>query len=157
GWKIFCTCPHTRTPFGSARTAARKSPSMGMGIPPHRPIGTLPGRGPAPSGRQARKGGSIRPTPRLVARSLGDDRTTSAAPSGADGPEAGSIPRAEPAGARLPLAKPRGEVRRMRRAWGRWLARVMIWLVGLSTWGAPLVGAVQASFLLGLESYARGW
>lgn len=45
----------------------------------------------------------------------------------------------------------------MRRAWGRWLARVMIWLVGLSTWGAPLVGAVQASFLLGLESYARGW
>lgn len=45
----------------------------------------------------------------------------------------------------------------MRRAWGRWMARLMIWLLGLSTLGAPGTAAVQASFLLGLESYARGW
>lgn len=45
----------------------------------------------------------------------------------------------------------------MRRAWGRWVARVMIWLLGLSTLGTPVAAAVQASFLLGLESYARGW
>lgn len=45
----------------------------------------------------------------------------------------------------------------MRRAWGRWMARVMVWLLWISSLGAPGAAAVQASFLLGLESYARGW
>src|SRR5690606_41279529 len=102
-------------------------------VSPRRRIGSLPGRGPVPSGRQAGKGVPHRPPPPLGAQSLGNVRTARAAPSGADGPEDGSIPRAEPAGARLPLAKPRGEVRRIRRAWGRWLARMMILLVGRAT------------------------
>src|SRR5690606_34075257 len=50
-----------------------------------------------------------------------------------------------------------GEVGPMRRSWGRWVARVTIWLLGSSALFVPTAAAFQASFLLGLESYARGW
>lgn len=45
----------------------------------------------------------------------------------------------------------------MRRTWGRWMAKVTIWLLGFSALFTPVAAALQASFLLGLESYARGW